>query len=79
MENANYVNKFSILSNAKGQEVLLSFFQVQPIWDESIPGVSHVNTGEVCRLFLTFESAKSLSEALNNCISDWENNNTHKE
>lgn len=74
-EFANYVNKFQLVANKSGQEVMISFFQEQPVWDDNIQEVSSVISTEISRLFMSVSTAKALAVVLNRCIEEEENTN----
>jgi len=73
MEQAKYVNKFNLVINNNGDEALLTFYQSQPVWEASSAAISGVETNEVCNLFMSLLTAKSLHNVLGECIKDTEN------
>lgn len=76
MANAQYVNKFNVSANSAAQEVFISMFQDQPIWDDTVKAVTGVENIEVGKIFMSVVTARALINVLTTCIADSENKQT---
>lgn len=75
-EFAPYVNKFRFAANGNQQNIILFFYQEQPIWEDDPEQLANLESVEVGRFFMPFHLIKALADALNKCIKDHEGANT---
>ena len=69
---ATYVNKFQMMTNSKRQEVMISFYQEQPVWDNQSNSVTEVVRTDIASLFISMPVARAIADALNDFIKDFD-------
>lgn len=72
-QKAIFTNRFQLAVNGRGQEVLISFSQQQPIWDPATGEVTKILEAPACSLVMSIATAKDLVKVLSNGIAEEEN------
>lgn len=69
---ATYVNKFQMMTNYNKQEVIINFYQEQPVWDNQSNSVTEVVVTDIASLFISMPVARAIADALNDFIKDFD-------